>query len=50
MKHLQRDMEQLHRHVLALSAMTEEMIDSELANFVGDLVTDDGEDGEEAGG
>lgn len=27
MKHLQRDMEQLHRHVLALSAMTEEMID-----------------------
>jgi len=27
MKHLQRDMQQLHRHVLALSAMVEEMID-----------------------
>jgi len=30
--------------------MTEEMIDSELANFVGDLVTDGDEDGEEADG
>lgn len=27
MKHLQRDMQELHRHVLALSAMVEEMID-----------------------